>query len=163
MNKKPSAWQELILRIYMLPIFTSMWPVIQYRIDALIFKLTGGKYSGTEALSGRSIIQLTTTGAKTGQARTMPLVSMFDGEKIALIASNLGQKNNPGWYYNLKAHPQCTVQFNGNIAQYMAYESEGDEREKYWNMAVAVYKGYELYRIRAAHRQIPVMVLEPAK
>mgnify|MGYP001191673561 CR=1 FL=1 len=163
MNKKPSAWQELILRIYMLPIFTSMWPVFQYRVDALIFKLTKGKYSGTEALSGRPVIQLTTIGAKTRKARTMPMVSMFDGGKIALIASNLGQKNNPGWYYNLKANPECEVQFHGSSSKYIAREAEGEEYEKYWKLAVSYYKGYELYKIRAAHRQIPVMILEPAK
>ena len=163
MNRKPRAWQELILRIYMLPIFTSLWPVVQHRIDTLIFKLTGGKYSGTETLSGRPVIRLTTTGAKTGQARSMPMVSMFDGEKIALIASNLGQKNNPGWYYNLKANPECEVQFHGRTAKYTAHEATGTEYEKYWHLAVSYYKGYEIYKVRAAHRQIPVMVLMPVK
>ena len=137
-------------------------PVILHRADILILKLTKGKHTVTE-LVGLSVIQLTTIGAKTGEARTMPLVSLFDGEKIALIGSNFGQKNNPGWYYNLKAHPQCEVHFNGRTAKHIARQLEGEEREKYWDMAVAYYKGYELYAVRAAHRQIPVMVLEPIK
>jgi len=93
----------------------------------------------------------------------MPLVSVFDGERIALIASNFGQKHDPGWYYNLKANPQCTVEIKGHPAKYIARQVEGEEREKYWTMAVSYYKGYELYAIRAAHRQVPVMVLEPSK
>ena len=93
----------------------------------------------------------------------MPLVSLYDGEKIGLIASNFGQKHNPGWYYNLKSHPECDVQFNGSAGKYVAREPAGEEREKYWQMAVSYYKGYELYKIRTAHRQIPVMVLEPVK
>jgi len=93
----------------------------------------------------------------------MPLVSLFDGEKIALIGSNFGRQRNPGWYYNLKKHPQCTALVDGRVQNYLARETQNEEREKYWNMAVSVYKGCELYRIRAAHRHIPVMILEPAK
>jgi deazaflavin-dependent oxidoreductase (nitroreductase family) len=88
---------------------------------------------------------------------------MVDGEKIVLIGSNLGQKHNPGWYYNLKAYPECEVRFSGCADKYIARETEGDEREKYWQMAVSYYKGYDAYRVRAAHRKIPVMVLEPRK
>jgi deazaflavin-dependent oxidoreductase (nitroreductase family) len=163
MNKSTNALQKIVLRIYMWRAFTAFWPVVQHPLDALIFKLTKGRYSLTEILGGISIIQLTTNGAKTGEARTVPLVSLFDEGKIVLIASNFGQKHNPGWYYNLKAHPRCMVQVNGRTAEYAARQAEGEEREKYWQMAVLYYKGYELYAIRAAHRQIPVMVLEPVK
>ena len=163
MNNKPNALQKIVLRIYMSPTFTTFWPAVQHRLDALVFKLTNGKYSLTEVLGGISIIQLTAIGAKTGEARTMPLVSLFDGEKIVLIASNFGQERNPSWYYNLKANPKCKVEWHGNLREYIACEAQNEEREKYWNMAVSYYKGYELYRIRAAHRQIPVMILEPAK
>jgi deazaflavin-dependent oxidoreductase (nitroreductase family) len=163
MNIKPNVFQKMVIRIYMLPVFAAFWPVIQHRLDARIYKITKGRYSLTEILGGVSIIQLTTIGAKTGQMRTLPLVSMFDDEKIVLIGSNFGQKHNPGWYYNLKSHSECDVQSNGRKNKYIARETIGEEREKFWNMAVSYYKGYELYRIRAAHRQIPVMVLEPVK
>jgi len=127
-----------------------------------MLKVTKGKHTVAE-LVGLPMIQITTTGAKTGEPRTMPLVSLIDGEKIALIGSNFGQKNNPGWYYNLKKHPQCAVLLNGESMQYIARETDGEERERYWQMAVSVYGGYALYKIRAAHRQIPVMILEPVK
>jgi deazaflavin-dependent oxidoreductase (nitroreductase family) len=125
-------------------------------------KITSGKHTVTEMV-GLPVIQLTTIGAKSGEPRTMPLVSLCDGEKIALIASNFGGKNNPGWYYNLKARPRCTVEVNGRAAEYIARQATGAEREKYWELAVSYYVGYEKYKIRAAHRQIPVMVLEPVK
>jgi len=88
-------------------------------------------------------------------------VSLFDGEKIALIASNFGGKNNPGWYYNLKANPECDVLFNGRTQKYIAQELFDVEREKYYQMAISYYAGYERYKERAAHRHIPVMLLEP--
>jgi len=127
-----------------------------------MLKLTKGRYSVSEIL-GWNIIQLTTVGAKTKQPRVMPLVGLFDGGKIAVIASNFGREHNPGWYYNLKAHPECDVSFKGKSAKYIAREAEGGEREKYFQMAVSQYVGYEKYRERAARRQIPVVVLEPKR
>ena len=162
MKIKPNAFQKLVHHLLMLRPISAFLAVILHRADAVMLKLSKDKHTITE-LVGLPIIRITTIGAKTGEPRAMPLVSLFDGEKIALIASNFGQKHNPGWYYNLRAHPRCTVQIKGRPAEYIARQAEGEEREKYWNMAVSYYKGYELYAIRAAHRQIPVMVLEPAK
>jgi deazaflavin-dependent oxidoreductase (nitroreductase family) len=125
-------------------------------------KISSGKHTMAE-LAGLPMIQITTIGAKTGETRTMPLVSILDGEKIALIGSNFGRQHNPGWYYNLKKHPQCTALLDGRTQNYLAREVYNEERQKYWNMAVALYGGYELYRIRAAHRHIPAMILEPIK
>ena len=162
MNIKPNTFQKFIHRFLMLKPVSAVLPKILHRADAVILKYTNGRHTLTKIV-GLPIIQLTTIGAKTGKARTMPLVSLFDGEKIALIGSTFGQKNNPGWYYNLKAHPHGIVQVNGQPAEYIARQVEGEEREKYWNMAVSYYKGYDLYRVRAVHRRIPVIILEPAK
>lgn len=162
MDRKPNAFQKLIHRFLMLRPVSAFLAISLYRMDEMILKFSKGKHTIAE-LVGLPMTQITTTGAKTGEARTMPLISLFEGEKIALIGSNFGRKTNPGWYYNLKAHPQCTALVNGRVQNYLARETQGDEREKYWNMAVSYYKGYELYRIRAAHRLIPVMILEPAK
>ena len=56
-----------------------------------------------------------------------------------------------------------TMPFNGREQKFIARQTEGEEREKYWQMAVSYYKGYDLYKVRAAHRQIPVIILEPVK
>ena len=130
-------------------------------MDKAILKLTKGKYTVSEIL-GWNIIQLTAIGAKTNQPRTMPLIALFDGEKIALIASSFGREHNPGWYYNLKAHPDCDVQANDRSGKYVAHEADGDEYKKYWQLALSYYAGYEKYKERAG-RRIPVMVLEPKK
>ena len=162
MNIKPNLFQKFIHRFLMLRWVSAFLAVNLHRMDAVILKLSHGRHTVTEIV-GLPIIQITTIGAKSGEARTMPLVSLFDGEKIALIGSNFGRQHNPGWYYNLKANPQCTVQVNGREQKFIARQTEGEEREKYWQMAVSYYKGYDLYKVRAAHRQIPVMILEPAK
>jgi deazaflavin-dependent oxidoreductase (nitroreductase family) len=88
---------------------------------------------------------------------------LFENEKIILIASSFGREHNPGWYYNLKANPECDVLFKGKSATYVAHEIDGEAREKYFRMAISQYAGFQSYRERAAHRHIPVMVLEPKK
>ncbi len=129
-------------------------------MDALMLKLTRGKWTFSQ-LAGWTIVLLTATGAKTGLPRTLPLIGILDREKIALIASSFGRKRNPAWYYNLKKNPECVVTLNGKTGKYVARETNGEEYQRYWQMAVLIYVGYEKYKQRAAPRHIPVMVLEP--
>ena len=160
--RKPNAVQRLLHRFFMLQSITAFFAPRVHRIDQAILRLTGGKFTATEIL-GWNIIQLRAIGAKTNQPRTLPLMSMFDQERIALIASSFGRKHNPGWYYNLKAHPECEVESNGHTGTYLAREATGEEYDQYWQMAVSFYAGYEKYQQRASHRHIPVIVLEPKK
>jgi deazaflavin-dependent oxidoreductase (nitroreductase family) len=162
MNKQPNPLQKWIHRFVMLRPVTAFLAPRMHKIDQAILKLTKGKYTAS-ALLGWNIIQLSTIGAKTGRSRTMPLIALLDGEKIALIASNFGRQHNPAWYHNLKVHPACTVQWNGKAGQFIARETDGEEYEKYWQLGVSNYGGYEKYKERAAHRHIPVMVLEPKR
>lgn len=129
-------------------------------MDKFVLRLSGGRFVLSQ-LAGWTIIQLTTAGAKSGRKQTMPLIAILNGKSICLIASSFGRKHNPGWYYNLKVQPECSVELNGEMGIYIGREVDGDEYKKYWQMGVSVYAGYEAYKKRAAHRHIPVMVLEP--
>ncbi len=131
-----------------------------HRADAFLLRLSRGKWTFAE-LSGLPIIELTTTGAKSGKQRTLPITGLPDGEKYALIASNFGQERNPAWYYNLKANPECVVKKDGKPGTYIAREAKDQENERYYKMAISYYSGYAAYKQRASHRKIPVMVLEP--
>ena len=160
MTLQPNAFQKMTHRFLMLKPVSRLLSKILYRADNLLLWASKGKLTVTRIV-GLSVIQLTTKGAKTGKLRAMPLISFPDGEKLALIASYFGGEHNPGWYYNLKANPECEVRINGRIGKYIARESFDEEREKYFQMANSFYEGYGKYRERAAHRHIPVMVLEP--
>ncbi len=159
MSEKPNTFQKFIHRFAMLkPVSLILANSLHY-LDRATFKITKGKYGFAEIV-GLPMVEVTTTGAKSGQSRSMPLAAYPDGEKFALIGSNFGRKPNPGWYYNLKANPKCTVRINGQATEYIARETSGEEREKYWQLAVSYYAGYEKYKQRTPHRQIPVMLLE---
>lgn len=160
--KRPNLIQRLLHRFFMLKPVTAFFASRTHIMDGLILKITRGKYTLSEIL-GWNIVQVLTTGAKTGVRHTSILIAVIDHEKIALIGSNFGRRHNPGWYYNLKKHPQCEVILNGRTSTYHARETEGSERENYWRKAVALYEGYERYKERASHRKIPVMLLEPLK
>jgi deazaflavin-dependent oxidoreductase (nitroreductase family) len=160
MNVKPKPYHKLLHRFLMLKPVSAVLAVILHRVDALLLRLTKGKRTFTR-MAALPIIQLTAKGAKTNHWRTLPLVAVPDGEKLVLIASNFGQKHYPGWYHNLKAHPDCEVRLNGRPHAYVARESLGGERDQYFQLAVSYYEGYVKYEERAAPRKIPVMVLEP--
>lgn len=161
MIRKPNALQKLLHRVFMLRPVTEFFATRVNRIDTAIHRLTKGKYTGSEIM-GWNIIQLTMLGAKSGEPRRIPLAAFFDEEKIVLVASSFGWKHHPAWYYNLKAHPECKVEWKRKTGMYTARETSGEEYDKYWKLALSYYKGYEKYKERAG-RKIPVMLLDPKR
>ena len=132
------------------------------RADRLTLKLSGGRTTLTGILAGVPVMWVTTTGAHSGRSRTRPLLPIHDPEhpnRCALIASNFGQHHYPGWYYNLKKHPQATCTLETGTATFIAHEATGDEYERFWRYATNTYFGYALYKQRAG-RRIPIMVME---
>lgn len=157
---KPNALQKLIHRLVMWKPITAFFASRLHRIDEFVLRWSGNRFTLSQ-LAGWTVIQLTTIGAKSNLPRTTPLIGLVDGEKIALVASSFGRAHHPAWYYNLKAHPECEVTLTGRTGKYLARETQGEEYQRYWKMAVAMYEGYEKYKERAAPRHIPVIVLEP--
>ncbi len=131
-----------------------------HHLDRLALRLTRGRGTLSGLLTGLPIIWLTTTGARTGQERRVPVGAIVDGERLIVIASNFGREGNPAWLHNLRAHPRVTVTRNGHTAAYAAREASAAEAERYWRMAATIYPGWAHYRTRT-RRRIPVMVLSP--
>jgi deazaflavin-dependent oxidoreductase (nitroreductase family) len=135
---------------------------VLHHLDAPVLHQTRGRRSVSSALTGLPIVELTAVGARTGQPHTLPIIGVPDGDRLVLVASNYGQPRNPGWYYNLKANPRCSVLFRGRRYEMEAYEADGEERERLWELDVSVYPPRTQYARRAVSRRIPVMVLRPA-
>lgn len=134
---------------------------VLHRFDKTILKLTKNRNSLTSILSGIPVIVLTTTGAKSGLSRTVPLLGVVKGKDIFLIASNWGKAKHPAWYYNLKANPQAHISYKGNEGNYIARDATEEEREFYWKDAVDMYAGYAKYKKRITTREIPMFILSP--
>jgi deazaflavin-dependent oxidoreductase (nitroreductase family) len=160
MVKKIPSWQRILQQFFALRPMSWLMARILHHADALLLRLSHGRMTFAQ-FSGLPIIEITTTGAKTGKQRTLSLTGLPDGEKYALIASNFGQAHHPGWYYNLKANPKCIVKKDGRERTYIAREAGELENKQYYDMAISYYIGYAAYKHRARNRKIPVMVLEP--
>jgi deazaflavin-dependent oxidoreductase (nitroreductase family) len=133
-----------------------------HHIDRPIAKLTNGSHTLTSLTSGLPVVSLTTTGAKSGLPRTVPLLGMPVDGGLAIIASNFGQTRHPAWYYNLRANPAAETYVDGTHAKVVAVEARGDRRAAIWQQALEVYPGFRIYDRRATEREIVVFVLEPA-
>ena len=126
-----------------------------------LYRRTGGRLGHRVPKLPNTFLLLDHVGAKSGTHRTSPLQYVEDGESVAVIASKGGFGKNPGWYYNLKAHPETTIQVGSEHRAVRArVVSDPEERERLWAKAMRMYRPYEDYRARAG-REIPIGVLEP--
>ncbi len=121
------------------------------------FRANGGKVGGP--FEGRPLLLLHTTGARTGQARTNPVVYMADGDGFVIFASKAGAPTNPDWYHNLIAHPDVTIEVGTQTLSVRARVTGGHEREELWTRQVKLIPAFEEYQ-RKTERAIPVIVLE---
>jgi deazaflavin-dependent oxidoreductase (nitroreductase family) len=120
--------------------------------------LEQGTTDGVEVLD-RPIVLFTTTGAKSGKKRYVPLMRVEENGRYAMVASKGGDPAHPSWYHNVVANPQVTVQDGDKVAELTAREVNGAEREHWWELAVQAYPPYAEYQTKT-DRLIPVFVLE---
>jgi deazaflavin-dependent oxidoreductase (nitroreductase family) len=110
--------------------------------------------------NGAPTVLLTTTGRKSGEARTSALIYGRDGDDFVLVASVGGMPKHPAWYLNLKANPRAHIQERGDHYDVEAREAEGEEKARLWAMMQAIWPNYDTYQSRT-ERVIPVLVLSP--
>jgi deazaflavin-dependent oxidoreductase (nitroreductase family) len=132
-----------------------------HHIDRAVYRASRGQATFTSWVSGLPIVMLTTTGAKTGRTRTLPVLGVPNEDNLVVIASNYGQDRNPAWYHNLRAQPRASIIFQGERREVVARELSGEERERWFALGVEIYPGWTHYSRRASQRQIPVLELRP--
>ncbi len=135
---------------------------ILHRIDRPVHRLTRGRHTFASLVSGLPVVILTTTGARSGRRRSVPVLGLPTSDGLAVIASNFGQDNHPAWYHNLRANPEGHVCVEGVTRPFHAREAQGEERARIWQAGLEVYPGFSQYENRAAERRIAVFLLDPA-
>jgi len=130
-------------------------------IHRALLKISGGRL-GWRA-GGMPVLELTTTGRKSGQPRTVMLTSpVQQGDAIVIVASRGGDDHHPAWFLNLRDHPDVEVAFGGKPKQSMrARVATAEERAALWPRVTAAYKGYAGYQTKT-DREIPLVLLEVA-
>jgi deazaflavin-dependent oxidoreductase (nitroreductase family) len=107
---------------------------------------------------GTTILLLSTTGRRSGEERTTPLIHRTDGDGWVIVASKGGAPDDPYWYKNLEADPNATIQIKDELIPVRAHAAQGAERERLWQRMTEVWPAYDDYKQRTA-REIPVVVL----
>lgn len=164
MQRRYNLFHALVQRVTSTAWGAALLSRLLHHLDRPVFRLTNGRMTLASLLSGLPVVMVTTTGAKSGQPRTVPLIGVPDPDQegaFVLIASNWGQHNLPAWYYNLKANPRAECRLKGVLGEYEASEVDGDDYARLWDHAAAVYIGFPKYKVRASHRRIPIMRLRP--
>ncbi len=128
-------------------------------LHTIIYRLTNGRLGGQ--MGGNRVLLLTTTGRKTGRARTTPLAYFQAGENYVVMASNGGRPSHPAWYLNLRHTPQVMIQVNGKHLAATAETAGPEERPALWEMVTRATPAYQTYQAHMT-REIPVVVLRPA-
>lgn len=126
----------------------------------LLLKASGGRI-GYDAM-GMPVVELTTIGRRSGEARSVLLTAPIDlGGNLVVVASRGGDDRHPAWYLNLREHPAVEVSVRGGPRTPMrARILDPDERARLWPQITGKHSNYAGYQKRT-QREIPLVVLEP--
>jgi deazaflavin-dependent oxidoreductase (nitroreductase family) len=160
-NRRPELLRRLVNRVAEIVPMSWIPPRALVRLDRAFFRITRGRTNWSAWISGLPIIMLTTTGARSGKPHTLPVLALPEDDHLVVIASNMGKPANPGWYYNLRAHPSVMITWRGSTVRMRARELIGEERQRYVDRGLQAYPWWAPYHRRAAPRLIPVVMLEP--
>lgn len=130
---------------------------VAWKVDPLLLSLTRGRFSSAGPVASALLV---TRGARTGRPRRNATLYFHDGDRVTIIASKQGRRENPAWYYNLREHPDVT--FGGLPFRAQIVQDEA-ERQRLWALADRVFPQFADYREWAgrAGRVIPVIQLIP--
>jgi deazaflavin-dependent oxidoreductase (nitroreductase family) len=130
------------------------------RLNTPIYRLSGGRVGGR--VNRAPVLLLTTTGRRSGQRRTAPVVYLKDGERLVVINTNAGNDKVPAWSLNLAADPEAEVEIGRRTIPVLARVAEGEERADLWRRHNEQYSGFDEYDAEL-DREPKVIVLEPRR
>jgi deazaflavin-dependent oxidoreductase (nitroreductase family) len=129
------------------------------RTHLLVQRLSRGRL--LNEVAGMPVLQLTTTGRKTGKSRTTPLTFFRHGDDYVVIGSNGGNERAPQWWLNLQANPRASIRIGGSELSVTARLAPPELRERLWTEITRTFSGYAKYA-QMTTREIPVVLLTPA-
>ena len=124
------------------------------------FRANKGKVGGF--WEGKPLLLLTTTGAKSGQRRTTPMMYLRDSDRLLVFASKRGAPTHPAWFHNLVAHPEVIVEVGTETYEAIATVLNGEERDRLYGRQAELYPQFGEYQENTT-RKIPVIALERLK
>ncbi len=130
-------------------------------LDRLLHRVRPTGAGLPAVLAGLPVVMVTTTGRKSGEPRSTPLISVPLDDDLTLLGTNFGGARTPAWVLNLEADPRARVEYRGTTVATTARPATDDERARVWEASSGIYGGYEKYQERVRDREIRIFVLEP--
>lgn len=125
------------------------------------YRRTDGEI-GHEWQPGVFTLLLTTTGRRSGQEYTTPLIYREDGSDYVVVASKGGANDHPDWYLNLDENPGVQIQVADRVVQATARTASSDEKDRLWPYMAEVWPAYDDYA-KKTDRDIPIVILTPQR
>lgn len=132
-------------------------------LDDAVARLTGGRTTIAEVMAALPVVDVTTTGRRSGERRTSHLISIPHGETLALLGTNFGQPSTPAWVLNLEADPRAHVRFKGRGLDVVARAADDAEIAEIIERSREYYGGYAKYQTRITGRRLRAFILEPER
>ncbi|MET7685418.1 nitroreductase family deazaflavin-dependent oxidoreductase [Streptomyces sp. NPDC005423] len=153
---------RLAQRVMATRAFATLAPHVIPHLDRALHRLTGGRKMLLTLPRPKVGLILTTTGAKSGQLRTTPLVCVPEEHEGTwlLVGSNFGKPGHPAWTANLRKHPDASISWAGRDIRVTAAQLVGQQRDQAWADIVAFWPPYGAYQERT-EREIRIFRLTP--
>lgn len=129
-------------------------------IDTWVQRLTRHRHTVPSLLAGLPVVDLTTTGRKSGMARTTHLIAIPYEGTLALLGTNFGQQGTPAWALNLEAEPRAELAYRGSTVPVRARLASESEQTEVLSRSEQLYIGYRRYQTRITGRRLRVFILE---
>lgn len=138
---------------------------VMSRVNTWTYRVSGGRIGGSWRVGSAlkapvPVCLMTTTGRKSGEPRTVPLLHLPEGDRVLLVASQGGLPKHPQWYKNVLANPDVTIQVGRRSRAMTAREATPEERAELWPRLVERYSDFASYQANTS-RVIPVVICEP--
>jgi deazaflavin-dependent oxidoreductase (nitroreductase family) len=129
-------------------------------LDNVVVRISRGRTSAPELLAGLPVVDVTTTGRKSGLRRTSHLIAVPYADTLALLGTNFGQPGTPAWVLNLEADPHATLTHHGTTLEAVARPATDAEQTEVLAGSAAVYGGYLKFHGRITGRRLRIFLLE---
>jgi deazaflavin-dependent oxidoreductase (nitroreductase family) len=156
-------YRELFIRLGKTRWFSSLSIKLLVPIDRFLYRRSCGRFSLLHFGHERALptLLLTTTGRKSGQPRTTPVLYLEDGQRLVVVGSNFGEQRHPQWSENLLVEPTASVQVRGQRRRVTARLANDEQKALLWPSLLELYPAWDAYTGRT-DRSLRAFFLEPS-
>ncbi len=158
--RRPNLFQRVVQRFASTRPGAWVFSKVLRHLDNAIGRLTSGRTSAPEVLAGLPVLDVTTTGRKSGLRRTSHLIAVPIGDTLALLGTNFGQRSTPAWVLNLEADPRASITYRRRTSEATARPASPEEHAAVLAGSAQVYGGYLKYQQRITGRRLRIFVLD---